>query len=173
MGYLGRIEENNVFSFYSYNSPQPTQLDAKIAQFFSQDQVVLVHTLKSRASVEDVQLSLSACFFSFPRLHSKYETRDCTAKRPLGTKEVSTNIWKRTENESLLMDGTDHEVEAQNIKKRVDMDNRTPKGFKATRSQVRDFSRTVVNQKLLMERCQLIPLLSLLPPPAQAECTPC
>lgn len=92
---------------------------------------------------------MSACFFSFPRLHSKYETRDCTAKRPLGTKEVSTNIWKRTENESLLMDGTDHEVEAQNIKKRVDMYNRTPKGFKAMRSQVRDFSRTVVNQKLL------------------------
>lgn len=97
---------------------------------------------------------------------------NCIAKRVLGKKEVSTNIWKRTENESLLMDGTDHEVEVQNIKKRVDMNSRTPKGFKAVRGQVRDFSRAAVNQKLLMERCQLIPLLSLLPPLAQAECTP-
>lgn len=47
MRYLGRIEENNVFFFYSYNSPQSTQLDAKIPGFFSQEQVVLVHTLKA------------------------------------------------------------------------------------------------------------------------------
>lgn len=90
----------------------------------------------------------------------------------MGTKEVSTNIWKRTQNESLLMDGTDHEVDAKNIKKRVDMDSRTPKHFKAERAQVRDFCRTIVNQKLLIERRQLTPLLSLLPPLAQEECTP-